>query len=125
MLNVNGVDLNFDITSPADVVRYKQAGERMEAAGAEVSYPSMATDDPGFLDAYVDMLNRLLRLYGNFLDEAFGEGTADALLGANPSLTKVQSVVDAIGAALAAQGRDFGVALRKYQPNRATRRGQK
>lgn len=104
MLNVNGVDLNFDITSPADVVRYKQAGERMEAAGAEVSYPSMATDDPGFLDAYVDMLNKLLRLYGNFLDEAFGEGTADALLGANPSLTKVQNVVDAIGAALAAQG---------------------
>lgn len=28
---VNGIELDFDITSPADVLRYKAAGEKMEA----------------------------------------------------------------------------------------------
>lgn len=122
---VNGIELNFDITSPSDVLRYKAAGERMEAEGAVIAMPSLQPDDPDFLDAYVDMLNAQLRLYGNFIDEVFGDGTASRLLGDNPSLNKVAEINDALGEAMEAQGKEFGVRLQKYKPNRATRRTAK
>lgn len=125
MIEINNVQLDFDITSPTDVLRYKQAGERMEAEGANIALPAVAPDDPSFLDAYVDMLNAQLRLFGNFIDEVFGDGVAQQLLGSNPSLNKVTEINDALALAMEAQGKDFGVKLQKYKPNRATRRGKK
>ena len=125
MIENNNVQLDFDITSPTDVLRYKQAGERMEAEGANIALPAVAPDDPSFLDAYVDMLNAQLRLFGNFIDEVFGDGVAQQLLGSNPSLNKVTEINDALALAMEAQGKDFGVKLQKYKPNRATRRGKK
>lgn len=125
MIEVNNIQLDFDITSPSDVVRYKLAGERMEAEGANIALPTLAPDDPGFLDAYVDMLNAQLRLFGNFIDEVFGDGIAEQLLGNNPSLNKVNEINDALGAAMEAQGKEFGVKMQKYKPNRATRRAKK
>lgn len=50
MIEVNNIQLDFDITSPSDVLRYKQAGERMEAEGANIALPTVVPDDPGFLD---------------------------------------------------------------------------
>lgn len=125
MIEVNNIQLDFDITSPSDVLRYKQAGERMEAEGANIALPTIAPDDPGFLDAYVEMLNAQLRLYGNFIDEVFGDGIAEQLLGHNPSLNKVAEINDAMSAAMEVQGTEFGVKLQKYKPNRATRRAKK
>lgn len=125
MIKVNNIQLDFDITSPSDVLRYKQAGERMEAEGANIALPTLAPDDPGFLDAYVDMLNAQLRLFGNFIDDVFGDGVAEQLLGNNPSLNKVAEINDAMSVAMEAQGTEFGVKLQKYQPNRATRRAKK
>lgn len=125
MITVNDIQLDFDITSPSDVIRYKQAGERMETEAADIALPAVTTDDPKFLDAYVDMLNAELRLFGNFIDEVFGDGKAEQLLGNNPSLNKVAEINDALGAAMEAQGKEFGIKLQKYQPNRATRRGKK
>lgn len=125
MIEVNNIQLDFDITSPSDIVRYKLAGERMEAEGANIALPTLAPDDPGFLDAYVDMLNAQLRLFGNFIDEVFGDGIAEQLLGNNPSLNKVNEINDALGAAMEAQGKEFGVKMQKYKPNRATRRAKK
>lgn len=125
MLKINDLELDFDITSPTDVLRYKQAGEHMEAAAAELHFPELTSDDPGFLDNYVNMLNSQLRLFGNFIDEVFGEGVAQKLLGDNPSLNRVTEVNEAISQAMAEQGKSFGVRLQKYKPNRATRREKK
>ncbi len=125
MITVNNIQLDFDITAPGDVVRYKLAGEKMEAAGAAIKLPTVAPDDPTFLDAYVDMLNAELRLFGNFIDEVFGDGVAEKLLGNNPSLNKIAEINDALGEAMEAQGKEFGVKLQKYKPNRATRRAGK
>ncbi|MEE0681384.1 MAG: DUF6673 family protein [Christensenellales bacterium] len=125
MIEVNNIQLDFDITSPSDVLRYKQAGERMEAEGANIALPTVVPDDPGFLDAYVEMLNAQLRLFGNFIDEVYGDGVAEQLLGNNPSLNKVAEINDALSNAMEAQGTEFGVKLQKYKPNRATRRAKK
>lgn len=124
MIEINNVQLDFDITSPSDVLRYKQAGEHMEAEGEKIAIPNVSPDDPGFLDSYVDMLNGQLRLFGNFIDEVFGDGIAQQLLGSNPSLNKVTEINDALAGAMEAQGKDFGVKLQKYKPNRATRRAK-
>lgn len=125
MLTVNNVQLDFDITSPSDILRYKQAGERMETEGATLTLPNVSPDDPAFLDAYVDMLNSQLGLFGNFIDEVFGDGVAEQLLGNNPSLNKVAEINDALSTAMETQGKEFGIKLQKYQPNRATRRAAK
>ena len=125
MIEINNIQLDFDITSPSDVLRYKQAGERMEAEGAAIALPTLALDDPKFLDAYVEMLNAQLKIFGNFIDEVFGDGVAERLLGNNPSLNKIAEINDAMSAAMEAQGTEFGVKLQKYKPNRATRRAKK
>lgn len=122
---VNGIELQFDITSPADVLRYKAAGEKMEAEGAKIAMPPLQPDDPAFLDTYVDLLNAQLRLFGDFIDEVFGAGVAAQLLGNNPSLNRVAEINDALGDAMEAQGKEFGVKLQKYKPNRAMRRTAK
>jgi len=124
VIKVNNVELDFDITSPADVQRYKGAGERMEEESEKISLPALTPDDPGFLDAYIEMLNCELRIFGNFIDEVFGDGIAEQLLGNNPSLTKVAEINDALGAALETQGNEFGLKLEKYKPNRAARRAK-
>ena len=125
MIEINNIQLDFDITSPSDVLRYKQAGERMEAEGAAIALPALAPDDPKFLDAYVEMLNAQLKIFGNFIDEVFGDGVAEQLLGNNPSLNKIAEINDAMSVAMEAQGTEFGVKLQKYKPNRATRRAKK
>ena len=80
MIEINNIQLDFDITSPSDVLRYKQAGEHMEAEGANIALPTLAPDDPRFLDAYVEMLNAQVKIFGNFIDEVFGDGVAERLL---------------------------------------------
>ena len=125
MIEINNIQLDFDITSPSDVLRYKQAGEHMEAEGAAIALPALAPDDPEFLDAYVEMLNAQLKIFGNFIDEVFGDGVAERLLGNNPSLNKIAEINDATSVAMEAQGTEFGVKLQKYKPNRATRRAKK
>lgn len=122
---VNGVDLNFDITSPSDVLRYKEAGEKMEAAGNDIAFPALPADDPGFMDEYISMLNKELKLFGDFIDDVFGDGIAERLLGNNPSLNKIVDVNEALGEAMEAQGKDLGIRLQKYKPNRAQRRKNK
>jgi len=125
MLTVKGIELDFDITSPGDLVRYKEAGERMEAEAENIAVPQVKADDPAFLDSYIDMLNSELRLFGNFIDDVFGDGIAEQLLGNNPSLNKVTEINDALGEAMEKQGNEFGVKLQKYKPNRASRRAKK
>ncbi len=122
MLKVNGIALNFDLTSPTDVQRYKEAGERMEKE--EIPTVSVSPDDPSFWDSYIAMLNGELRVFGNFIDDVFGDGIAKKLLGDNPSLTKVTEINDALHEAMEAHGKELGVKLQKYKPNRATRRSK-
>lgn len=122
MLNINGLEFDFNITSPKDVLKYKRAGERMEAAGALLAIPEVATDDPAFLDSYMEMLNAELHLYADFLDEVLGENAAQQLLGDNPGLDTIFEINDTMGAAMEAQGAAFGAKVKKYTPNRATRR---
>lgn len=124
-MNILGLELDFDITSPNDVMRYKKAGEQMEARSANLTKPTVDADDANYLEQYIEMLNQELKIFGDFIDEVFGEGTANQLLGTNPSLMKITEVNDALVEAFEAQGKNYGAKLKKYTPNRAAKRAKK
>lgn len=124
MLTINGIQIDFDITSPMDVKRYHQAMMNFKNKDEAIAAPVVSQDDPEFWIQYMNMLNEQLQAFGNFLDDTFEDGIAEKLLTNNPSLTKVYDVVDALNEAMESHGKEFELKINKYQPNRAARRAQ-
>lgn len=124
-MTVNGVKLNFDFTSPTDMLRYQQAAATLKERAAQIPDITKSIDDPDFISEYTEILNQSLKAYGDFIDEVFGGGVANKLLGNNPSLTLVLSIYDDIEKAMEQQGKELGAKMQKYAPNRATRRKKK
>ena len=115
-LNIHGIELDFDFTSPDDLLRYRTAMERMQSV--DIDTP----DDTDDFVAYVNTLKDILDRFSAFLDEAFGAGTAQKLLGDKPSLQKITAIQDAINAGAEAQNQALEAHYAKYTPNRASRR---
>jgi len=116
-LNINGVQLDFDFTCPKDIMRYRTAMERMHEASQSAQN---AVDDTA-LDAYAEVVTNLLTLFAAFLDEVFGEGSAQKLLGEKPSLTKFTEIQNALLAGAEAQSKAIEAHFSKYTPNRELR----
>lgn len=123
-MKVNGKDIDFDLTAPEDLRRYQEAGERMTQAAETLPQPPADVDSPEGFSAYIDYLEQQCRLLTDFIDEAFGPDTCNALLGPKSSLEKLLDACDAIGAAVEQQGQAVGVKIQKYAPNRAMRRAK-
>ena len=119
-MTISGIPVCFDFTSPKDILRYKQATEKKNARAAEIPNPTVPITDPKYIDEYVDMLNQMLIIFGDFLNEAFGDGVAEQLLGDNPSMTKILEVQAAVEKAFEKQGEELGQAMAKYAPNPET-----
>lgn len=126
MITVNGKELDFDLTSIEDLQRYRAAVERMSAAAAQAAQPPQDTATSEGFAAYIDYIGQQCRLVTDFIDEIFGEGTCNTLLGPKSSLEKLLKLCSQISAAVDEQGRSFnGMLMQQYLPNRATRRAQK
>lgn len=123
MITINGIDVDFDITSPSDILRLDTISKSM--ADRTVPDPPTNEKDPGYLTKYVAWLNEMLNMFGNFIDDLFGDGIAEKLLTNNPSLTKMFDVNDALEEALGRHVQQITARFEKYRPNRATRRAQK
>ena len=124
MLKIRNVEIDFDITSPQDMMRYDDAVKK--AAKTQTDYePLPSQDDQEFMAKYITYLNTELKTFGDFIDDIFGNGVANKLLGSNPSLNLVYEINDEIGAALEEQGKKFNLhiqKLQKYQPDTAKRK---
>lgn len=124
MLTVLGKEIDFDVTSPADMQRYLSAETAMhEVAAALPPAPdpaTMATMEG--LQAYQEHLAAQCKLLTDFIDAAFGDGTCNALLGPKTSLSTLLDVMDALRDAITSQGTKYAQRLAAYKPNRATRR---
>lgn len=125
MLKVLEHEIDFDITSPADLQRYLAAAEEMDRAAADL--PGMPAPDAlqtrEGLEQYAACVAGQCRLLTGFLDAAFGDGTCSALLGPKTSLNRLLEVCAALREALAAQGEQTASLLAEYLPNRAASRG--
>lgn len=124
MIKVKGHEIDFDITSPADLQRYLAASDAMEQAAADL--PPMPKPDemasPAGIRAYTAYITGQCKLLTDFIDAAFGDGTCNALLGPKTSLDALMDAVDALQEAISAQGQRAGERITAYLPNRATRR---
>lgn len=124
MLTVLGKEIDFDVTSPADMQRYLAAETAMHEAAATLP----PTPDPATmatmegLQAYQEHLAAQCKLLTDFIDAAFGDGTCNALLGPKTSLSTLLDVMDALRDAITSQGTKYAQRLAAYKPNRATRR---
>ncbi len=125
MITVNGTSIDFDITAPEDLRRYRAAGEKMTEAAAALPQAPADMSASGDFGAYIAFLEGQCKVLTDFIDEAFGQGTCDALLGPKTSLEKLLDVCDAIGAAVEQQGKEVGVKIKKYAPNRTRRAAKK
>lgn len=94
MLTVLGKEIDFDVTSPADMQRYLDAEAAMQRAAASLppdpNPAAMATMEG--LRAYQDYLAAQCKLLTDFIDTAFGDGTCNALLGPKTSLSTLLDV---------------------------------
>lgn len=124
MLTVLGKEIDFDVTSPADMQRYLEAEAAMQKAAAALppdpDPASMATMEG--LQAYQAHLAAQCKLLTDFIDAAFGDGTCNALLGPKTSLSTLLDVMDALRDAITSQGAQYAQRIAAYKPNRATRR---
>lgn len=125
MLNVMGVELDFDITAPEDMDRYLRCSEEMSMKAAAAPPMPGPVTGPEQLAAYRDWLSAYCKICTDWIDAVFGEGTANKLLGQKTSLSKILDVCDAIRAATTKQGEAVGLHIRQFAPNRATRRSRK
>lgn len=125
MLKVLGNELDFDITSPDDIDRYIRASEKMAAGAAQL--PPMPQTIAGLADlrAYQKWVAANCKQITDWVDDIFGEGTANRLLGSKTSLSQILCLYDAIRDAAGQQGKEVATHLRQFAPNRATRRAQK
>lgn len=124
MLTVLGKEIDFDVTSPADMQRYLDAEAAMQKAAAALPPdPAPATmKTMEGLQAYQAHLAVQCKLLTDFIDAAFGDGTCNALLGPKTSLSTLLDVMDALRDAISSQGVQYAQRLAAYKPNRATRR---
>ena len=124
MLTVLGKEIDFDVTSPADMQRYLDAEAAMQKAAAALPTDpdpaAMATREG--LQEYQAHLAVQCKLLTDFIDAAFGDGTCNALLGPKTSLSTLLDVMDALRDAISNQGTQYAQRLAAYKPNRATRR---
>lgn len=124
MLIVLGKEIDFDVTSPADMQRYLAAETAMHESAATLppapDPATMATMEG--LQAYQEHLAAQCKLLTDFIDAAFGDGTCNALLGPKTSLSTLLDVMDALREAITSQGTKYAQRLAAYKPNRATRR---
>lgn len=121
MLRVLDHEIDFDITSPQDMQRYLAAGRAMEEAAAAL--PDLPSADQlgslEGLESYTVCITAQCRMLTDFIDSAFGDGTCNLLLGPKTSLNRLLDMVDALRAAIDAQGQQTAQKLAVYQPNRA------
>lgn len=122
MMKLRDLEFDFDISCPEDLERYLRCSEEMERRTADA--PPMPTDmtHPHGLRAYTDWMTAYVKLLTDWIDGIFGDGACNKLLGPKTSLSNVMSLCDEIGEAAARQGDAVGMQIRKYMPNRATRR---
>lgn len=121
MLHVLGVELNFDITAPDDLDRYLRACERLEEVGKALPPMPEAGVGADWTRAYRDWVRANCKAVTDFIDDVFGEGTANRLLGPKTSLSRILDVYDAIQAAAGEQAQRILRHTLEFAPNRATR----
>ena len=115
MLEINGVELEFDILDVDIAERYSAAGEELQARMQELDLETLSD---------VEAIRQECFIVFDYFDEIFGEGTAKAIFGERTNLGKCLDAMEQLAESAAAQRKVFQEKMAKYKPNRAQRRAK-
>ncbi len=119
MLNINNVQVEFDVTSPEDIRRYARAAAAMTAQMKSLCEDSK--DESISAAQYAEHLERQCKILTNFIDDAFGEGTCNKLL---CKRTRLYEICTSIATALELHTSELKEKFAGYEPNRKTKNGE-
>lgn len=109
-MNINGVELNFDILDVEDLQRYEQAVENR--VKVQVNEEELDT---------IEVIKQRCEEINHFFDDIFGEGTAQKLFKGKKNLRICLDALDAFETQLSEQGQAVQQKYQKYQPQRTVR----
>ncbi len=116
MITVNGTKLNFDITSPDCLKRYLSALQKLNSNKTEKTVKQNCNT----IEEYTQLLEGECKAVTNFIDEIFGDGTCNALLGSEASLLQLFNVCESIAQQIQNQTSNATQKFTMYKPNRKT-----
>lgn len=115
MLEINGVELEFDILDADIAQRYSVAGEELQARLQELDFETLSN---------AEAIRQECLIVFDYFDEIFGEGTAKAIFKERTNLGKCLDAMDQLTENAAAQRKAFQEKMAKYKSNRAQRRSK-
>lgn len=123
MIIINGIEIDFNMSAPSDVLRMGEAQERAEK---RETAPAPNPDDPDYLQKYANWLDSIIDIFADFLDDLFGAGVSKKLMVGKKSLEMIFDLNDELEKALGVHVKSVTSKTgSKYKPNRATRRAGK
>lgn len=115
MLEINGVELEFDLLDADMAESYENAYRKMQKDVANI---------PKNL-SLAENIRKQCKLIFNFFDEVFGEGTSKNIFGNKTNLRECIKAVETIIDHVNKDTEEANKIINKYSPNRATRRANK
>lgn len=115
MLEINGVELEFDLLDADMAEKYEKAYRKMQKDVANI---------PKNL-SLAENIRKQCKLIFNFFDEVFGEGTSKKIFENKTNLRECIKAVEAIIDHVNKDTEEANKIINKYSPNRATRRANK
>ncbi len=119
MLTVYNTPLDFDITCPEDILRYNKAVAKMSEQKTIADKKEQGKNEAdGDIKEYAEYLRQECDVVINFIDDVFGEGTCNKLMGEKSSLSALIDLCDEITVAVKNSTKEAEKKLAKYEPNR-------
>ncbi len=119
MLVVHNIPLDFDITCPEDLFRYNNALLNLQKQKKPYK-SSVSTSKNNNITEYAEFLKQECKTVTDFIDNVFGGGTCNKLLGDKASLTNLMDLCDEITLAIKDQTKNAQKRFSRYEPNRKT-----
>ncbi len=133
MIVLNNVELDFDITSPECMKRYTAALKKLEKSKSEQSSnmlqqnavektqnSDISIQNSNALEQYTQFIQTECTLVTNFIDEVFGNGTCNLLLGNKVSLVQLFNLCEDLLQQINQQTKKAQALFELYKPNTKT-----
>ena len=115
MLEINRVELEFNLMDADIAEKYEKAYRKMQKG---------ATNIPNNL-SLAESIRKQCKLIFNFFDEVFGEGTSEKIFGNKTNLRECIKAVETLIDYVNKDTEEANKIINKYSPNRVERRNSK
>ncbi len=115
MLFLGEEELNFDITCPSDIKKYRQA---MDILMHNTQVLNELKNDESNIESYERIIEAECNLLCEFIDNMLGQGTCNKFLGEKVSVNTLYDFCAQIASAIDEQAKATKKKFAPYKPNR-------